>query len=63
MRLNRLTGLEQEKIVGEYRELLVSIGDYSDILARPERLTEVVRAELIEIRDSYGDARRTIISI
>jgi DNA gyrase subunit A len=62
MRLNRLTGLEQEKIVGEYRELLVSIGDYSDILARPERLTEVVRAELIEIRDSYGDARRTEIS-
>jgi DNA gyrase subunit A len=62
MRLNRLTGLEQEKIVSEYRELLASIGDYSDILARPERLTQVVRAELVEIRDSYGDARRTEIS-
>jgi len=62
MRLNRLTGLEQEKIVGEYRELLGRIGDYSDILARPERLTQVVRAELVEIRDSYGDARRTEIS-
>jgi DNA gyrase subunit A len=62
MRLNRLTGLEQEKIVGEYRELLANIGDYSDILARPERLTQVVRAELIEIRDNYGDARRTEIS-
>jgi DNA gyrase subunit A len=62
MRLNRLTGLEQEKIVAEYRELLTSIGDYSDILARPERLTQVVRAELIEIRDNYGDARRTEIS-
>jgi DNA gyrase subunit A len=62
MRLNRLTGLEQEKIVSEYRELLGSIGDYSDILARPERLTQVVRAELIEIRDNYGDARRTEIS-
>ena len=62
MRLNRLTGLEQEKIVAEYRELLLSIGDYSDILARPERLTQVVRAELIEIRDNYGDARRTEIS-
>src|ERR1700722_9310443 len=62
MRLNRLTGLEQEKIVAEYRELLASIGDLSDILARPERLTQVVRAELVEIRDSYGDARRTEIS-
>jgi len=62
MRLNRLTGLEQEKIVSEYRELLGSIGDLSDILARPERLTQVVRAELVEIRESYGDARRTEIS-
>jgi DNA gyrase subunit A len=62
MRLNRLTGLEQEKIVAEYRELLGRIGDYSDILARPERLTQVVRAELVEIRENYGDARRTEIS-
>ena len=62
MRLNRLTGLEQEKIVSEYRELLGSIGDLSDILARPERLTQVVRAELVEIRENYGDARRTEIS-
>jgi DNA gyrase subunit A len=62
MRLNRLTGLEQEKIVAEYRELLGSIGDLSDILARPERLTQVVRAELVEIRENYGDARRTEIS-
>jgi DNA gyrase subunit A len=62
MRLNRLTGLEQEKIVGEYRELLGRIGDYSDILARPERLTQVVRAELVEIRENYGDVRRTEIS-
>ncbi|HEY4872750.1 MAG TPA: DNA gyrase subunit A [Steroidobacteraceae bacterium] len=62
MRLNRLTGLEQEKIVAEYRELLASIGDLSDILARPERLTQVVRAELVEIRENYGDARRTEIS-
>ena len=62
MRLNRLTGLEQDKIVAEYRELLASIGDLSDILARPERLTQVVRAELEEIRENYGDARRTEIS-
>jgi DNA gyrase subunit A len=62
MRLNRLTGLEQEKIVSEYRELLVSIADLTDILGRPQRLTQVVREELIEIRENYGDARRTEIS-
>ncbi|HUA88209.1 MAG TPA: DNA gyrase subunit A [Steroidobacteraceae bacterium] len=62
MRLHRLTGLEQDKIIAEYRELLDSIRDLSDILARPERLTEVVRHELIEIRDTYGDARRTEIN-
>jgi DNA gyrase subunit A len=62
MRLNRLTGLEQEKIVSEYRELLGNIADLTDILARPERLTQVVREELTEIRENYGDARRTEIS-
>jgi len=62
MRLHRLTGLEQEKIIAEYRELLDSIRDLSDVLARPERLTQVVRAELLEIRDNYGDARRTEIN-
>jgi len=62
MRLHRLTGLEQEKILAEFRELLDSIRDLSDILARPERLTEVVRGELIEIRTNYGDARRTEIN-
>ena len=62
MRLHRLTGLEQDKIISEYRELLDSIRDLTDILARPERLTQVVRAELIEMRDAYGDARRTEIN-
>jgi DNA gyrase subunit A len=62
MRLNRLTGLEQDKIVEEFQGLLREIVDLSDILARPERLIEVVRHELIEIRDNYGDARRTQIS-
>ena len=62
MRLNRLTGLEQDKIIEEYKGLLDSIRDLEDILARPERLTEVVRGELIEIRDQYGDARRTEIN-
>ena len=63
MRLNRLTGLEQDKIVGEYAELLSLITDLTDILARPERLTEVVQGELIAIRDDYGDARRTEINL
>ncbi len=62
MRLHRLTGLEQERIIAEYKELLDSIRDLSDILARPERLTEVVRGELLEVRDQYGDARRTEIN-
>ncbi|HTV77266.1 MAG TPA: DNA gyrase subunit A [Steroidobacteraceae bacterium] len=62
MRLNRLTGLEQDKIIEEYKQLLAAIQDLSDILARPERLTEVVRDELIEMRDTYGDARRTEIN-
>ncbi len=61
MRLNRLTGLEQEKIVTEYQELLVQIRDLSDILARPERLMQVIRAELEKIRDDFADARRTEI--
>ncbi len=62
MRLNRLTGLEQDRIIAEYQELLGRIADLGDILARPERLTEVVRGELIEIRATYGDARRTEIN-
>jgi len=62
MRLNRLTGLEQDKIIEEYKGLLESIRDLADILERPERLTQVVRDELIVIRDQYGDARRTEIN-
>src|ERR1700759_374103 len=62
MRLHRLTGLEQDKIIGEYKELLVTIADLTDILMRPERLTQVIRDELIEMREAYGDARRTEIN-
>ena len=62
MRLHRLTGLEQDKIVTEYQELLATIVDLTDILARPERLAQVVREELIAIREQYGDARRTEIN-
>jgi len=62
MRLHRLTGLERDKIIEEYRGLLEQLRDLSDILARPERLTQVVRGELFEVRDSYGDPRRTEIN-
>jgi DNA gyrase subunit A len=62
MRLHRLTGLEQDKIIDEYKGLLVAIQDLTDILTRPERLTQVIREELIEMREAYGDARRTEIN-
>jgi DNA gyrase subunit A len=62
MRLHRLTGLEQDKIIDEYKGLLVAIQNLTDILTRPERLTQVVREELIEMREAYGDARRTEIN-
>jgi DNA gyrase subunit A len=61
LRLHRLTGLEQDKILAEYGQLLDLIRDLSDILARPERLLEVIRQELLEIREQYGDERRTRI--
>jgi len=61
LRLHRLTGLEQDKILVEYGELLDVIRDLSDILARPERLLAVIRQELLDIREQYGDERRTRI--
>jgi DNA gyrase subunit A len=61
LRLHRLTGLEQDKILAEYGELLELIRDLCDILARPERLLEVIRQELTAIREQYGDERRTRI--
>jgi len=61
LKLQRLTGLEQEKVIKEYGELLDTIDDLLDILSRPERLMQVIRNELIEIRDRYGDERRTEI--
>ena len=63
MRLHRLTGLEQDKIIAEFQELLGQIRDLSDILARPERLLEVIRNELEYIRDTFGDKRRTEILV
>ncbi len=61
MRLQRLTALEQDKILDEYRSILERIDDLLDILQRPERLMQVIRDELIEINDQYGDPRRTRI--
>ena len=61
LRLQRLTGLEQEKITGEYREVMVQIVDLLDVLAKPERVTSVVSGELTSIRDQFGDKRRSEI--
>ena len=61
LRLNRLTGLEQDKIWQEFQQLLLQIQDLGDILARPERLLSVIRAELEDIRAKYADPRRTEI--
>lgn len=59
MRMVRLTGLEREKIEGEYQELLKTIEDLKDILARPERVNEIIETELQEIADKHGDERKT----
>jgi len=61
LRLHRLTGLEQDKIINEYRELLETIADLLDILGSHERLMQVIREELEAIREQYGDERRTEI--
>lgn len=59
MRLRRLTGLEREKIENEYQDLLTLIADLADILAKPERVVEIIRTELGEIGARFGDDRRT----
>ena len=61
LRLHRLTGLEQEKILKEYKTILDKINEYSNILADPDKLLQVIKNELIYIRDTYGDDRRTEI--
>ena len=61
LRLNRLTGLEQDKLLAEYQDLLEKIKELALILADPERLLTVIRDELTSIRDQYGDKRRTEI--
>ena len=61
LRLQRLTGLEQDKIYGEYKDVMAQIVDLIDILARPERVTAIIGDELAAIRDQFGDARRSEI--
>jgi DNA gyrase subunit A len=61
LRLNRLTALEQDKLIEDYEKIVDEIADLMDILDSPERLLSVLREELVEIRDSYGDERRTEI--
>jgi DNA gyrase subunit A len=61
MRLQRLTGLEREKIVKEYEEIMLLIADLKDILANEYRKYEIIKTELTDIKERYGDARRTVI--
>ncbi|MDG2250006.1 MAG: DNA gyrase subunit A [Gammaproteobacteria bacterium] len=61
LRLHRLTGLEHEKLINDYKALLEQIADYLDILENQPRLISVVRKELEQVQDEYGDERRTEI--
>lgn len=62
LRLHKLTGLEHEKIIKDYKDLIALIAELLAILASTERLMEVIREELIEVRDAFGDERRTEIT-
>ncbi|MCG9021887.1 DNA gyrase subunit A [Laribacter hongkongensis] len=61
LRLQRLTGLEQDKIVAEYRDVMDTIMDLLDILARPERVSQIIADELNQIKTQFGDTRRSEI--
>ncbi|PTR16986.1 DNA gyrase subunit A [Nitrosospira sp. Nsp2] len=63
LRLQRLTGLEQDKIVGEYKEIMEKIADLLDILAKPERITAIITEELGAMKQQFGDKRRSEIVI
>ncbi len=62
MRLQRLTGLEREKIDAEYEELIMLINQYREILANEKLLLNIIKEELIEVKEAYGDERRTAIT-
>jgi DNA gyrase subunit A len=61
MRLARLTGLERDKIVAEYDDVMTVIADLKDILATPARIVAIIKAEIIEMREQFGDQRKTEI--
>jgi len=61
MRLQRLTGLEQDKIVNEYREVMEQITDLLNVLATPARITDIIAEELLALKSEFGDARRSEI--
>ncbi|MDR1367946.1 MAG: DNA gyrase subunit A, partial [Candidatus Accumulibacter sp.] len=63
LRLQRLTGMERDKVVADFSELLDKIADLMDILARPERISAIIADELTDIRARFGDARRSEIVI
>jgi DNA gyrase subunit A len=63
MRLQRLTGLEQDKIVAEYKEVMAQIADLLDILAKPERITQIISDELGAIKKEFGDVRKSEIVV
>lgn len=63
MRLQRLTGLEQDKITAEYREVMAQIADLLDILAKPERIRTIIADELVAIKAEFGDPRRSQIEL
>ncbi|HQU61739.1 MAG TPA: DNA gyrase subunit A, partial [Nitrosomonas sp.] len=63
LRLQRLTGLEQDKIVEEYKDIMDRIIDFLDILATPERITDIISEELETIRQQFGDKRRSEIVV
>ncbi|MFK7955120.1 MAG: DNA gyrase subunit A [Lysobacterales bacterium] len=62
LRLNRLTGLEQDKLVAEYEEILAAIAELLAILSNPDRLMAVIRDELVDLKEKFGDERRTVIN-
>jgi len=61
LRLQRLTGLEQDKIINEYKDILVKIKEFTEILSDPDKLLDVIRTELRDVRERYADPRRTEI--
>ena len=63
LRLQRLTGLEQDKIVGEYKDVMDKIANFLDILSRPERITAIITEELVAMKQQFGDKRRSEIVV